>query len=195
MRPFACVAVLFCVGVVNAQPMWNEFTQGDLSDDRFAPTPFVLNPGSNVLFGVIDGDDGQGNIDRDYFSLTIAEGYTLSRIDLLVYLSDDFAAFVGVQPGPIFPNDPDTVEPGDLLGWTLFGPSDIGADLLPMIGSNGQTFAPPLPAGTYSFWAQQIDSFTEWVPDFVVEPVPAPGGVVLVGVAGLATLSRRRRSA
>ncbi len=189
-----CVAVL-CAGVGTAahgQTIWNEVTQGDLSDDRFNPTTLNLTEGSNILFGVIDGDDGMGNIDRDYFSVTVPQGHVLARIDLLLYFSDDFGAFLGIQPGPIFPNDPDTVQPEDLLGWVVFGPSNEGGDLLLAMSVNGQTFTPPLAAGTYTLWAQQLDSFTEWTPDFVVEAVPAPGALAVMGL-GLVGCVRRRR--
>lgn len=187
-----CAAVLVLGTAAHGQTLWNEVTQGDLSDDRFNPTVLNLTEGSNILFGVIDGDDGNGSIDRDYFSVTIPQGHVLARIDLLLYLSEDFAAFVGIQPGPIFPNDPDIVLPGDLLGWAVFGPTDEGTNLLLTMSMNGQTFTPPLPAGTYTLWAQQLDSFTEWTPDFVVEAVPAPGVLAVLGL-GVAACARRRR--
>lgn len=192
-RPLAIVAsfALFS-GCANAQVLWDELGQGDLSDDRFHPTQLTLQPGSNVLFGIIDGDDGTGNIDRDYFTFTVPAGYQLSEITLTNYFSVDFAAFFGVQPGPVFPDDPDTVRPGDLLGWTLFGGSLQGSDILPLMGANGRTFAAPLPAGTYSFWAQQLDNYTEWAPDFVVTEAPGVGGVG-VGGAALFMWPRRRR--
>ncbi|GJQ30487.1 MAG: hypothetical protein HBSAPP03_23710 [Phycisphaerae bacterium] len=194
MKPIllASAVLLAATHAAHAQILWNEFTQGDLSGDRFHPTPFNLAEGSNILFGVMTGDDGTGTIDRDYFSITIPQGHVLARIDLLLYLSDDFAAFAGIQPGPIFPNDPDTVLPGDLLGWVVFGFDHEGQDLLAEMSLNGQTFTPPLPAGTYTLWAQQLDSFTEWTPDFVVEPVPAPATLALAALGVMAM--RRRRS-
>ena len=192
-RSFAIVAgFALTAAAANAQVLWDELGQGDLSDDRFHPTQLTLQPGSNLLFGIIDGDDGTGNIDRDYFTFTVPAGYALSEITLTNYFSADFAAFFGVQPGPVFPDDPDTVRPGDLLGWTLFGGSLQGSDILPLMAANGQTFTPPLPAGTYSFWAQQLDSYTEWVPDFVVTPVPGIGGLGVAAVSLLAWPRRRR---
>src|SRR5215210_758055 len=164
----AAVAAALLAGASQGGVIWNESVQGDLSDNRFAPTHLPLAPGSNELFGVLSGANSQG-FDRDYYSITIPDGYVLYHIVLELYFSTDFAAFVAVQPGPIFPDDPETVSPGDLLGWAHFGPDEQSMDLLAIMGTNGQGFTPPLPAGTYSFWAQQIDDFTEYAFDFVVE--------------------------
>ena len=96
---------------------------------------------------------------------------------------------MGIQPGRSSP-DPDTVRPEDLLGWTLFGPFQIGADLLLLMGMNGMTFTPPLPAGSYPFWVQQLDNYTEWTADFTVE-VPEPAAAI--GLAPLLLIRARRR--
>ena len=176
-----------------AQTLWAELTQGDLSDDRFNPTPLVVVPGDNFLFGVIEGGDGEGNLDRDYFRMTIPSGFQLSQLVLENYASVDFGSFIGIQPGPIFPDDPDTVRPGDLLGWTIFGPPQVNLDLLPLIGLNGRTFTPPLPAGTYSFWVQQTDDFTEWTGNFVVTEVPEPMSGACLALFALVLCPRRSR--
>lgn len=174
-----------------ADVLYNEFLQGDLSDNRLAPTAFVLGPGQSTLFGVMEGEYPDNTFDRDYFSVTVPAGYVLSGLLLEAYVSDDFAAFIGIQPGPIFPNDPDTVLPGDLLGWALFGPQTVGQDLLTNMGQNGQGFDLPLPAGTYTFWAQQIGPYTEWVATFQVD-VPSPGAATVLGLGVLGALRRRR---
>jgi hypothetical protein len=171
---------------------YDEFHQGDLSNNRFAPTPFTLTAGDNELIGELAGPDVSGNIDRDYYSVTIPSGYVLSQLTLEFYVSADYQAFIGIQPGPIFPNDPSTVQPGDLLGWLHFGPPYVNTDILPLMGGNGQGFTPPLPAGTYSIWAQQLDDVTDYEMDYVVTPVPAPGCLAAAGLLGI-VLSRRRR--
>jgi hypothetical protein len=190
-----CMYVAAAIGMSAAPArgdvIWNEPVQGDLSDDRFAPTPLVLMEGSNELFGVMQGGDGEV-FDRDFFSVTVPEGHVLSRIVLGFYFSVDRTAFIAVQRGALFPEDPDAPDPSAILGWTHFGPSEVGGDLLALMGMNGQGFAPPLGAGTYSFWAQQTDNFTEHALDFVIE-VPGPGGtgtvVVMISLAG----GRRRK--
>src|SRR5688572_20519470 len=193
-----CTVVIAAMGVSGAPArgdvIWNEPAQGDLSDDRFAPTPLVLSEGSNELFGVMQGGDGEV-FDRDFFSVTVPEGHVLSRIVLRFYFSVDRTAFIAVQPGAVFTEDPDAPDPSAILGWTHFGPADVGDDLLALMGMNGQGFVPPLGAGTYSFWAQQADNFTEYALDFVVE-VPGPGGagvmVMLIGLAGGRRRARER---
>lgn len=179
------------VGSARADIVYDEQRQGDFSDDRFAPTPLPLSVGSNQLIGIIEGEDGMGGLDRDYFTITIPAGLQLSSILLESYMSTDFAAFAGIQPGAVFPDDPDSVRPGDLMGWTLFGPGNVDQDLLPQIGANGRRFTAPLGAGTYTFWVQQIGPFTDYTWNFEVA-VPAPGAVGLLGAAGLVGLRRRR---
>ncbi|MDX2131650.1 MAG: hypothetical protein SFY69_06335 [Planctomycetota bacterium] len=195
MNTRSAAILMLCVPLAapaSAGLLYNEFLQGDLSNNRFEPTAFTLTPGSNELFGVISGDNPDGSFDRDYFSFTVPAGFQLSSITLTGWASDDFAAFGGIQPGPVFPNDPETVQPDDLLGWMLFGPQDLNVDLLPIMGSNGMGFTPPLPAGTYSFWVQQIGPYTEYGWDVVVD-VPSPGASALLLATGLA-VARRRRS-
>src|SRR5687767_4432107 len=109
-----CVAAFAATlaGPARADVIYNEMVQGDISDDRFAPTQLTLSPGSNDLFGIMSGGNKKG-VDRDYFSITIPEGHVLAQLILGVYSSPDFAAFIAIQPGPVFPNDPDTVGPDD----------------------------------------------------------------------------------
>lgn len=190
MHVTAVVALMFAASAPG-QVFWNEGVDGDLSGDRLAPNAFVLNPGANTLLGVLEGVSNEGELDRDFFSITIPAGFELTQINLTSYVSDDFAAFIGIVPGSIFNLDPDDIAPSDLFGWTLFGPFDVGVDLLAELGANGMGFTPPLPSGTYSFWVQQTGSFTAWSADFVV--VPAPGAALAVVMGGIFGSGRRRR--
>ncbi len=189
----SAAAVAAClVAAARAQPViWDEFTQGDLSNDRFHPTPLAPPLGESQLVGSLDGDTGTG-IDRDYYSITIPQGQVLSQLVLEQYFSDDPVSFIAIQPGPVFPNDPATVNPGDLMGWMHFGPEDVGLDLLPLMGANGQGFTPPLGAGVYTFWAQQTGEPTTYLLDFVVT-VPGPSGAAVLGATPLLMRGRRRR--
>jgi len=190
----SALALALTGNTTNAALIWNEQANGDFSDDRFAPTPLLLAEGSNEVFARIEAQNIDGNLDLDYYSITIPQGYRLAQVILDTYLSTDFAAFMGIQPGPIFPNDPATVEPGDLLGYLHFGPDLQGLDMLPLMGANGQGFAPPLPAGTYTLWVQQVGDFTEYAPNFIVEQVPAPGSLsALMTAMVIGTATRRRR--
>lgn len=186
------LAAIALTAPARADVFWNEPSQGDLSNDRFNPTPFTLHAGSNQLIGFLAGDDGTGTgtFDRDYYSITIPAGLQLSEINCQAYFSIDNFAFIAIQPGPTFPNDPTTTNPGDLFGWHHLNISDVGLDILPIIGSNGQGFIPPLPAGTYSFWSQQMDDPTDYLLEFVVTPTPAPAAAPLLFLA--AALRPRR---
>ena len=172
--------------------LWNEVTQGDFSGDRLVPTPLILAPGDNELFGVLEGSRPSGEIDFDYFSVTVPGGFQLSALVLDFYDSTDLTAFISIQPGPIFPNDPDTVGPKDLMGWLHFGPNQVTQDLLPAMSANGYGFTTPLPQGTYSFWCQQLDDYTDWTGRFVVTPVPGPASLAALLVPPF--LMRRRRT-
>jgi hypothetical protein len=171
--------------------LWNEQLNGDFSNDRLHPTPLNLPPGSSELFGRIEDGGGGLHIDLDYFSITIPADHQLTSMILETYLSPDTAAFMGIQPGPIFPNDPETVSPDDLMGWTHFGPSMLGQDLLTVMSNTTGRFTPPLAAGTYTLWVQQIDDFTEYALGFTVDPVPVPGSAGVLVVAAAAAGRRR----
>jgi hypothetical protein len=185
---------LAAAAATRAQPViYDENSQGDLSNDRFHPTPLTLPIGEGLLLGALDGDVG-GSIDRDYYTITIPQGYALSQIILQQYFSNDPVAFIAIQPGSIFPNDPATVQPGDLMGWLHFGPEDLGLDLLSLMGANGQGFTPPIGPGPFSFWTQQTGEPTTYVMDFVVA-APAPATLPLLLSAATPLLRRKRRAA
>lgn len=188
-RGLLAIVVLSAAAGARAQVIYNEFVQGDISDDRFLPTALVLSEGSNILLGFMAGAQGP-TVDLDYFSITIPAGLQLDQIILTEYFSQDPVAFLAIQPGPIFPNDPLTVEPGDLMGWTHLEVGQVGLDVLAIMGTQGQGFIPPLPAGVYTFWAQQLGEPTDYTLDFVV--TPAPGSAALLGAGGVFACRRRR---
>lgn len=179
-------------GFSHAADLWNEAVQGDLSDDRLNPSAFALQDAGNTLRGVLEGVRSDGGVDRDYFSITIPDGFQLSSITLDAYTSSDFVAFIGIAPGATFPFDVASVNADDLLGYALFGPFDVGNDLLAAMGQNGQGFTAPLTAGTYTFWAQQTGEYTEYTATFNVTPVPVPGALSLLGVTAACAIRRRR---
>ena len=188
------VAVLAWAGLhgsaASAQPvLWNEHVQGDLSDNRLQPNQFALPSGSSHLNGFMAGEVG-GVVDLDYYSITVPQGFELSQIILESYTSQDPVAFLAIQPGPIFPNDPGSVTPGELMGWIHLGAQHVGLDILPIMGSQGMGFTPPLAAGTYTFWAQQLGAPTDYLLEFVV--VPAPAGAV-AGLLMLGGIACRRK--
>jgi len=137
----------------------NEATDGDLSDDRLAPTAFVLTEGDNT-FIVDQQGDAQGR-DIDYITVEIPDGLELSSIVLDDYVAGVAnQAFLGLQVGSAFTVDASAATAGDLLGGMLYGSAQIGQDILPDIGqlAGAAGFTPPLPAGHYTFWLNQTEN-------------------------------------
>lgn len=134
---------------------YKESKSGDLSDDGLDPTRVKLALGDNI----IDGNYGNnGGIDRDYFWVKIPDGQQLSAIilDPKTQVGGN-VSFIGVQKGKKVTVDPLGGSPEGLLGWTHYGTSDEGTDILPAIceGAGAKGCTPPLGPGSYAFWVQE----------------------------------------
>ncbi len=176
-------------GHAGADVVHDESLDGDLSNDRFNPTPYALAQGVNSLLATSMAGD------REFIALTIPAGLQLSSLVQVSYIGDDGIAFMGVQAGPVMTVDPDSFSAEGLLGWTHFGPfaAPDGTDLLPLMGQGfgADGFTPPLPTGTYTFWLQQAGADpSTYQLDFVV--TPAPCAAALLGLGSLGALRRRR---
>lgn len=153
MMTLACLA-LFSAGALAAG--YSEKKSGDLSDDGLTPTAVKLRLGDNKISGKYGAKNGV--VDRDYFTVKIADGTQLAAVFLepgtVVGLN---VSFIGVQAGKQVTVPPVGGSPEDLLGWTHYGEDQIGSDILPAIGEGdgAQGFVPPLGPGTYSFWVQE----------------------------------------
>jgi hypothetical protein len=149
---------LLCGGAMAAG--YSEARSGDLSNDGLNPTPVKTKLGASI----IDGNDGAsgGVIDRDYFTIRVPAGQVLASItlDKSTQVGGTFS-FIGIQKGRQVTVDPNGTSAAGLLGWTHYSMGDIGTDLLPAIcnGGDGATgCTPPLKAGIYSFWAQELST-------------------------------------
>jgi hypothetical protein len=172
----------------------DEGSNGDLSNNRLAPTALLPSVGTNSIIATSKFGD------REYFSLTLPAGTRLTAINLVAFSTAD-VAFIGVQSGATFTEDPSAPNVANILGYTHFGP-DGGAvdDILDDMGAGPGSigFVPPLPSGTYTFWAQQLNGPTNYQLDFVVEPeaVPSmgPGGVLALtgAILGIGLRAARR---
>jgi hypothetical protein len=197
----SCAAAL---GALSAQA--GGYTEGpDLSNNRLAPTGVPVDPGSNIVKGTM-GYTGVV-LDRDFFSITVAPGYLLTQLVLgPSTVVGGGASFLGMQAGGAITVDPDTVSNGSqLLGWHIYSSADIGTNILPLMGGGPDKigFSGALPAGTYSFWVQELaPSFPgEPFPPFPYEfdlriqavPEPASALLMLLGGAGLLRWARPRR--
>jgi hypothetical protein len=125
--------------------MWNEAVHGDLSGDRFNPTPLMLALGDNCLLGTVGGPDD------DYFKFTVPAGMLLEQVVVNDYSSNVNTTFLGVNTGPIYDPTPNN----QVLGWVSFGTPHIGTDVLPAMGASNGNFVPPLGPGEYSWWIDE----------------------------------------
>jgi hypothetical protein len=147
------------VPVPSSTATHDESIDGDLSNDRLAPTAFVLASGNNTF--VTNQRCNASGRDIDYFTVEVPTGQQLSSVVLDAYVSDpNNLAFVGLQAGSTFTADASSATEADLLGGMIYGANEIGQDILGAIGTLAGAigFTPPLPAGNYTFWLNQIDT-------------------------------------
>ncbi len=160
----------------------DESSSGDLSDDGAMPTVGTLAVGGNR----IAGNTGPG--DRDFVTFTVPAGHQLSEMVLQTYTGEGIQSFAGIVNGNELGVDPDVAQESDLLGYYLMNAAAVGTDILPSMGqgSGAQGFTPPLPAGEYTMWLQELggpnvdyelhlmidEASTTFVPtDFIYLPV------------------------
>ena len=174
----------------SAAPIWTESTDGDLSNDRLAPTSLgVLGNGSNTVTGTTVANE------RDYFTIVIPSGSVLSQIVLTQYDHPTELAFLAVQSGTTITVDPLAPSAATLLGWVHPSASLLGTDILDDMGAGFGAigFLPPLGPGTYSFWLQQTGgTVIGYGLDFVVVPEPTAAMSLALGLTGIGVARRRR---
>jgi hypothetical protein len=197
---FASVATL-AASLAPATVIWNEGTNGPLSSNQAAPTPFTLSPGTNSVIGVVNGTSKS----QCWLETTIPAGDQLSTVVLNSYSSTDSQGFTGFQTGSSFVGSPFSA--GSYTGYTHFGtgatngslpPTNlVGDDLLslmanPALAAGSTGFTPPLGPGNYTFLIQQLGASTNFQFDFNVTSVPEPTAIGLL-VFGPLLMHRQRR--
>jgi hypothetical protein len=174
----------------HAAVLHDESVQGDLSGNRLDPTRRTLALGTNSVIATTVP------LDLEYLTLTVPSGLALSQIVLAEFTGDSFVSFIAVQRGDIMSVTPAATTAAGLLGWAHF--SAVGSDFLPTMGSSGggaEGFTPPLQAGTYAFWIQEIDAPVQYRLDFNVTAIPEPAQWVLMSLGLIALRALRRKEA
>lgn len=186
VRSLTLGVVLSVAAAGQAAVVWNETSNGDLSGNRLAPTALPLVIGSNDVIGSVQGGE------LDYITFTVPAQVQFTKLALVSYVSSDSRGFIGMQKGTVFTEDPATPNVANLLGWAHFGtgPGNVGTDILDDMGvaPGAQGFVPPLPAGQYTFWIQQIGALTSYDFNFVLVSVPEPSSLASSVLAALALL-------
>lgn len=180
----ASLLLLAAAPMAHAAVVWNEAVNGDLSNNRLAPTPIALAPGVNSLIATTSAGD------REFVSFTVPAA--LTSLVQVSWQSQDQTAFIAIQSGPTFTEDPSFPNVANMLGYSHFGPglAALGTDILPDIGAGAGSigFTPPLAAGTYTIWLNQTGLASIYQLDFVVAPSPA----TLLPLLAFAAIRRRR---
>jgi hypothetical protein len=193
-----------------ATVIWNQSSNGPLSELPGSPTSFNLSAGTNSVIATVGGGSGESGINQNWVNMNIPAGLQLSNLVLAAYSSTDQQGFFGVASGTTFAGGESAVNTtSSYLGYTHFGtgasnngqpPQNlVDVDVLPIMGNNAVDapgsagFTPPLPAGSYTFLIQQLGATTNYQFDFDVTSVPEPGTIGLVLGGSLIGLLRRRR--
>ena len=147
------VTGLGITGAAFGAMLHDEGIQGDLSGDRLAPTVHTLAAGTNSVVA------GMGPGDLEYLTLALPAGLKLDQIILADFTGDSFVSFIAVERAANMSVLASTPSAAGLLGWAHL--TTVGGDVLAVMGSSGSGatgFVPPLAAGTYAFWLQEIDA-------------------------------------
>lgn len=197
-RNHTCALIgLMLARVVHAAGFYDESIDGDLSDQRLAPTARTLLLGTQTLSGTFGPSGTQGVPDLDYLTVTVVAGQEISALTVRTADVGGGASFMGVQRGAQVTVPYTTVDPSPLLGWTHFYTSSVGEDILPLIGIGPGAigFQGALGAGQYTFWIMELadDRTFSYSFDFEVNAVPGPSVAAVMLVLGSGLMQKRRR--
>ena len=174
---------------------FDEALHGDASNDRFLPTRVTLSAGVQLIRGSMGATSVPDVHDLDYVTVEVPVGHQLTALTLRNARVGGAFSFLGIQAGPMItiPADWTSINT-PLLGWTHFGTSSIGMDLLPEIGrAPGTTgFEGPLGAGTYALWIMELRDDEAFPYEFALQVTPVPAPATLALALGVFRTRRRR---
>ena len=182
------VALLFSFSPLHAAN-WTESLDGDLSNNSAAPTALTFAPGVNLVTGRMGKPDSRP-LDPDFFTFTLAPGWSLTSIEVLsISLFDN--SFYAIAAGTSI----NTSNPATHLSNTLISGAgeyldDLALPNAPYFGGTGLTA--PLGAGTYTVWFQEAAIERDYQMAYTVVPEPGTTCSLLGGAATLLHLRRRR---
>ncbi len=149
-------ALNFELSPITTTATYDENTNGDLSDDRMAPTSVTLLEGGNMVTATsVSGD-------VEYLTFTVPMSTELDAIILETFNSIDDRSFIAIQSGTTFTEPPAGTTVANLLGYAHFGKGlgQVGTDILDDMGAGAGAmgFTPPLSEGDYTLWIQEVGS-------------------------------------
>jgi hypothetical protein len=139
---------------------YDEAVSGDLSDSGTAPTIIIPGPGDNYLTGRV----GDWGADDDFVGFAIPETLRLDALILVYHSSTTNPSYLGIEDDAVFATGAGNPY---YFGYCYFDASEIGIDLLPILGASNGNFEPPLEAGDYTFWIDEGGDWEEYSFQFV----------------------------
>jgi hypothetical protein len=171
--------------------IWDESVNGNLSNNRMAPTSLTFKPGINTVAGSLTGGFGDGKY-YDYFKVAVPAGFALTGFTVNSVTSlNSGAMLMGIAGGNTFPSDQNGNNVSAILGFAVVGPSSAGAEIFPTLatpnyqGYGNIGFTNYLGAGTYSVWIQDWDTPATYQVSLRLEAAIAPVIKVKAKILGL----------
>lgn len=172
-QAYSALVLALMVGHAVVAAEYNEFVQGDLSNQGASPTALALQPAGNLVVGATSA------MDPDFLSFTVPQGHVLSSV-IIEFHSDANQVFFGLQAGSTWTaGSSGEIDPALMLGWVDFptdpSTSHVGEDLLDDLGlaAGAMGFTPPLGSGTYTALFTAPSTSVSWALDFRVSLIGA----------------------